>query len=139
MADFLDKIMGNVDKYITAAGIVAGEFAEAAKIKADMYSIKRKRDQALMEIGEAVYRMYLKGSFDMNKITEKCKYVANLNGEIREIENEAKNARKSSKKHGSKKHRKHYKEPQQEQQDMELQNSPAEGDNSNQIDTNRQL
>lgn len=111
MADMLDKIMGGVDKYIVAAGIVAGEFAETARIKADIYSIKKKRDQALLEIGEAVYRMYLKDSFDMNRVADKCRYVSNLDGEMKEREHEAKDVHKSSGKHRSKRHRKHYKEP----------------------------
>jgi hypothetical protein len=126
MTELLDKIMGSVDKYITAAGVVAGEFAETAKIKADMYGIKKKRDQTFIEIGEAVYKMYLKGSFDMNRVSEKCKHASRLDEQMKEKEHEAKDVHRSSKNHHRKKHRKHYKEPEKEQQNMEQENAKQE-------------
>lgn len=77
-----------VGTYFAALGVKSGELFDTAKIKLEILSLKKRRQEAILHIGSSVYKMFLHDKFDQKKITEKCKNVVELNAEIEKKEKE---------------------------------------------------
>lgn len=103
----MDIVADNMDKYLTNIGIKTCEIADTTKVKLEMHSLKKKRDETLISIGKMVYKMCLKDKFDEKKIAEKCSIITELDEQIKGKEYEldeicefAKRAYKKTRKHG---------------------------------------
>ena len=75
-----------VGTYFAALGVKSGELFDTAKIKLEIVSLKKRRQEAILHIGNSVYKMFLHDKFDQKKITERCKCVVELNKEIEKKE-----------------------------------------------------
>lgn len=73
----------DVGTYFAALGVKSGELFDIAKVKIEIYSLKKEKEDILCNIGGKVYRMYLDKKFDEKRISEKCKSVAELDKEIK--------------------------------------------------------
>jgi hypothetical protein len=81
-------VKGDIGKYIKAIGIKSGELLDTAKIKLEIGSLKRQRDDEFKRIGSIMYKMYLKDKFDDKRISEICKAITKIEEEIKDKEKE---------------------------------------------------
>lgn len=73
----------DVGKYLKAIGIKSGEFLDAAKIRFELHSLKRDKEDILFNIGCMVYSMFLKNKTDTKRVEEDCRKIAALDRKIR--------------------------------------------------------
>lgn len=85
MADLLDKVKHGVDRGILTISVKSREMFDTVKVKNRIGDIKRKRRNALEDLGNSVYRMFRNNkSFDQDRVQEKCETIAGLDGQIEE-------------------------------------------------------
>ena len=116
MADFFDKVKGDMDKYFEAIGLKAGELADTARIRMEIHYLNKEKEKELISLGSAVYKMYLKNKFDEKKIIEKCTPIDDLEEEIRITRYEMKDINK----YGKKSHRKHRRKKKRKNKEKEV-------------------
>lgn len=88
MADFFDKLKQGVGKGVTTVSVKSKEMLEASKLKSLVADIQRQKKVALEELGNIVYTMHLKGSFDEERLRTKSAGIVALDEQIKQKENE---------------------------------------------------
>lgn len=89
MADFFDKIKQGVGKGITTVSVKSKEVFETTKLKGQIGTLQGQKREALEELGNIVYNLFLKGGFDEERINKgKCEAIAGLDRQIKEKEEE---------------------------------------------------
>lgn len=88
MADFFDKIKQNVGKGIVTVSVKSKETIETTKGKGHIKILQEQKKSALEELGNIVYTMFLKDSFDMERIKEKCEKINGFDSQIKNKEEE---------------------------------------------------
>lgn len=78
----------DISTYFAAFGIKSSEIIDVAKIKMDIHSLNKKKDDELLHIGNMVYKMYLQNKFDEKKISDKCSSIVEIDKRIAGKENE---------------------------------------------------
>jgi hypothetical protein len=87
MADLFDKVKQGVDKGILIVSVRSKEAFDTVKLKSQIGDLRRRRRNALEDLGNAVYEMFRSDkSFDEEKIGAKCEMIAGLDGQIRGYE-----------------------------------------------------
>jgi hypothetical protein len=76
------KLKFDLDNILTAIGIKSSEFVDSAKIKYEIHSLSRQRDQELRDIGASVYKMFLHKKFDQDRLFEKCGRIVDIDRQI---------------------------------------------------------
>lgn len=83
MVDFLDKLKQGVGKGVSTVSVKSKEVIETSKLKSQIADVQRLKKQALEELGNIVYTMHLKGSFDEERLRAKSAAIAALVDQIR--------------------------------------------------------
>jgi NADH pyrophosphatase NudC (nudix superfamily) len=88
MADFFDKVKQGIGKGITTVSVKSKEALETTKLKGQIVTLQERKKSALEELGNIVFTMFLKGSFDEERIKGKCEIIRGLDSQIKEKEDE---------------------------------------------------
>ncbi|WP_054874327.1 hypothetical protein [Oxobacter pfennigii] len=88
MADFFEKVMDEMDKYMKAMGHKTGKFAGDARVWLEVNSLKKERDEVLKDLGSLVYKMNRRSAFDEKRIIERCRKIDDLNLRIKAAKEE---------------------------------------------------
>ena len=89
MADFFDKMRYGVDRGILIVSVRSRELVNSVKIKNHLGELRRKKRNALEDLGSAVYGMFQNGrSFDEDKVGTQCELITELDRQIAEREEE---------------------------------------------------
>ena len=88
MADFFDKVKQGIGKGITTVSVKSKEAIENTKLKGQIGTLQEQKKSALEELGNIVYTMFLKGSFDEERFKGKCEAIAGIDRQIKEKEEE---------------------------------------------------
>jgi NADH pyrophosphatase NudC (nudix superfamily) len=90
MADIFDKLKQGVGKGVTTVSVKSKEMMEVSKLKSQTAEIQRQKKEALEELGNIVYSMHLKGSFDEERLRAKSAAIVTLDDQMRHKEKELK-------------------------------------------------
>lgn len=90
MADFFSKVKQGIGRGVATASVKSKEVLETTKIKSQIHGLEDQKKALLEELGNIVYTMSLKGSFDEERLKTKCAAVAALDGQIKQKEEELK-------------------------------------------------
>lgn len=90
MADFFDKVKQGVGKGLTTVSVKSKEMLETTKIKGQIGTLQEQKKDALEELGNIVYTMFLKGAFDEERIKGKCEVIVGLDSQTKDKEEELK-------------------------------------------------
>jgi len=88
MADFFDKVKQNINKGITTASVKSKEMLEVTRLNGQISTIQQQKNSAIEELGNIVYTMFLKNSFDEARQQEKCDSIQKLDNQIKKLEDE---------------------------------------------------
>jgi NADH pyrophosphatase NudC (nudix superfamily) len=88
MADFLDKVKQGFGKGVTTVSVKSKELLETSKLKSQIAEVQKQKKEALEELGNIVYTMFLKGAFDDERLQAKSMAIAALDEQIKAKENE---------------------------------------------------
>lgn len=88
MVDFLDKVKQRIDKGFSIVTIKSREVMEVAKKKNQINLLQNQQKNAVFELGEAVFQMYLQNGFNEEKVRTRCEIIALLGSQAREKETE---------------------------------------------------
>ncbi|MBU1182089.1 MAG: zinc ribbon domain-containing protein [Proteobacteria bacterium] len=86
MTDFFEKVKQGVGKGITTVSVKSKEVIETTKIKGQIGTLQEQKKSDLEELGNIVYTMFLKDSFDMERVKEKCETIRGLGSQIKDKE-----------------------------------------------------
>jgi len=90
MGDFFDKAKQSIGKGITKVSVKSKEMLETTKLKGQIGTLCERKKGALEELGNVVYIMFLKNTFDQERIKAKCEAIKVLDSQIKEKEEELK-------------------------------------------------
>jgi hypothetical protein len=88
VADFFDKVKQGLAKGATTVSVKSKEALETSKLKSQVADIQKQKREALEELGNVVYTMFLKGPFDEERLRAKSAAIAALDDQIKQKENE---------------------------------------------------
>lgn len=88
MADFLDKVKQGISKGVSTASVKSKELLEVTRLKSQINNIQKRRIDAIEELGNIVYTMYLKENIDELRIKDKALEIQKVDSQIRNWENE---------------------------------------------------
>ena len=89
MADFFDKVKYGVDRGFLTVSVKSRELFDTIKIKNHLGELRRKRRNALEDLGSSVYTMFQNGEgFDEEKVGTQCGMITELDIQIAEREAE---------------------------------------------------
>jgi NADH pyrophosphatase NudC (nudix superfamily) len=88
MADFFDKVKQGVGKGVATVSVRSKEVLEVSKLKSQIADLQKQKKEALEELGNIVYTMHLKGSFDEVRLRAKSGSVAALDEQVKQKETE---------------------------------------------------
>lgn len=83
MPKYFFKKKIDIDSLIKKAEVKTTEFADFLKIKIEIYSLKKHRDEMLFDLGKSLYKMYKKRNFDQKIIDNICKSVYEIEEQIK--------------------------------------------------------
>lgn len=87
--DFVTKVKTGLNKGLRVVNIRSREVLDTVKIKKKISSGKKKKRQALADVGESVYKMFVqRDQFNEERLREKCREVAKVDQEIKDLEDE---------------------------------------------------
>ncbi len=86
MVEFFDKLKQGVGKGVSTVSVKSKEVLETTKLKSQIADVQKQKKQALEELGNIVYAMHLKGSFDEERLRAKSAAITTLDDQIREKE-----------------------------------------------------
>src|SRR5512145_2082201 len=86
MAEFLDKIKENIGKGLATVTVASKDLIEASRLKAEIAGARRRRRDAIEELGSIVFAMASRDALDVERIREKCREVGGIDERIRELE-----------------------------------------------------
>ncbi len=86
MADFFDKLKQGVGKGVTTVSVKSKEMLEVSKAKSQIADIQKQKKEALEELGNIVYTMYLNAAFDEDRLRTKGAAIAALDQQIKHKE-----------------------------------------------------
>jgi len=72
MANFLDKVKQGLGKGVTTVSVKSKEMLETTKIKSQVGELEQRRRDALGELGNIAYTMFLKDAFAEERLKAKC-------------------------------------------------------------------
>jgi NADH pyrophosphatase NudC (nudix superfamily) len=88
VADFFERVKSGVSKGITTVSVKSKEAIESTKTKGQIGTLEGQKKSDLAELGNIVYTMFLKDSFDGQRIKEKCEAIRGLESQIKNKEEE---------------------------------------------------
>ena len=88
MPDFLDKVKQSVGKGVTTVSVKSKEMVETAKLKSQVGELEHRRKEALEELGNIAYTMFLKDTFAEERLKAKCAGIFELDNQIKEKQKE---------------------------------------------------
>jgi NADH pyrophosphatase NudC (nudix superfamily) len=83
MADFMDRVRQGFAKGVTTVSVKSKELLDTSKIKSQIADLEQRRKEALEELGNIAYTMYLAGTFVEERLKAKCAAISELDGQIR--------------------------------------------------------
>lgn len=87
--DFFTKVKSGLNKGLRVVNIRSREVLDTVKIKNRIGSQKKKKRNALTDVGESVYKMFVqRDQFNEDRIREKCREVAKIDQQIKDLEEE---------------------------------------------------
>lgn len=88
MADFFDKLRQGVEKGVTTVSVKSKEMIEVTKLNSQIAEILKQKKEALGELGNIVYTMYLKSAFDEERLRDKSAFISALDEQIKQKKSE---------------------------------------------------
>lgn len=88
MVDFFDKVKIGISKSVTTASVKSKEFLEVSKVKNQINELQKQRRDSMEELGNVVYTMFLRDSFDEIRIKEKVSSIIKIDNQIKSMESE---------------------------------------------------
>jgi|GEM_PF-4460063 len=85
---FFDKVKEGLEKGASTVSSKSKEMYDITKVKLEIDSLKRKKKDALSELGEAVYEMFMEDCFDQERLKEQCVAVTEAEKQVKEKEKE---------------------------------------------------
>lgn len=85
---FFDKVKQSLEQGVNTVSTKSKEMLDTAKVKLDLDAIKKKRKNALEDIGSAVCSMFANGNLDEAQLREKYQVVIGIDAQIKQKENE---------------------------------------------------
>lgn len=90
MADLWEGVKKNLSGISTSINAKSKEVVKASKVKKELDELQTKMNEVFPILGELTYTMYRGGSFEREKLEEKCGEIAALEEQIRSKEKELK-------------------------------------------------
>jgi len=88
VADFFDKVKQGIGRGVTTVSVRSKEVLETTQIKSQISALQERRSDALEELGNIVYTLFVKNQSDDERVRSRCKAIADLDRQIREKEEE---------------------------------------------------
>jgi NADH pyrophosphatase NudC (nudix superfamily) len=88
MAGFLEKIKEGIDKGVTTVTAKSKEVVETTQIRSQLRPLRKQKQDALRELGAAVYAMARRNEISEERIRDRCEGIGRLDDRIREKEEE---------------------------------------------------
>jgi NADH pyrophosphatase NudC (nudix superfamily) len=88
MPGFLEKIKEGIDKGVTTVTAKSKEVVEATQIRSQIRALRKQKQDALKELGAAIYAMARRNELSEERIRDRCEGVGRLDDRIREKEEE---------------------------------------------------
>jgi NADH pyrophosphatase NudC (nudix superfamily) len=88
MTDLMGKVRQGFAKSVTTVSVKSKELLEASKVKSQIADLEQRKKEALEELGNIAYAMYLSGTFVEERLKTKCAAISELDGQIRSRQSE---------------------------------------------------
>lgn len=93
MAEIFDKVKHGVEKGISSVSVKSKEVIESRKINKQIDSLQEEIKKAIAELGQTMYTMYAKNSFEQETFQQKCAAISGLHHQVKEKEEELRRLR----------------------------------------------
>jgi hypothetical protein len=88
MADFFNKVKQGLSQGVSTASVKSKEVLEIAKIKNQITVCVNQKRELVEELGNIVYVMYSKENINIDRISDKCAGIRDVDLRIQNFENE---------------------------------------------------
>ncbi|WP_028895469.1 zinc ribbon domain-containing protein [Syntrophorhabdus aromaticivorans] len=88
MTDIFDKVKQGITKGVATVSVKSKEMLDTTKLKSQIDTLGNKKKDALEELGNIVYTLYLKGTPDEERVKSRCDAIAALDNQMKEIKEE---------------------------------------------------
>jgi hypothetical protein len=88
MVDFIDKVRHGFAQGVSTVSVKSKELVDAAKIKSQIGDLERRRKEALEELGNIAYTMFLGGTFVEDRLRARSTAIQELDGQIQSKQKE---------------------------------------------------
>jgi len=88
MVELFDKVKQGIGKGVTTVSVKSKEMLETTRLKGEVEALQQRKRGSLEELGNIVYTMFLRDSFNDERIKEKCKAIHGLDDQIKEKQDE---------------------------------------------------
>ncbi len=82
MSEFLDKVKQGISKGVTTASVKSKELIDVTRLKNQISTLEKKKQDLIEELGGIVYAMFLKNNIDVNTIQEKGNFIKKIEGQM---------------------------------------------------------
>jgi hypothetical protein len=86
MSDFFDKVKHGISKGVTTASVKSKEFLDVTKLKNQISTLQNKKQDAIEELGNIVYTMFLKEFIDEDIIKDKGNTIIKIDDQIKTLQ-----------------------------------------------------
>jgi NADH pyrophosphatase NudC (nudix superfamily) len=83
MTDLMGKVRRGFAKGVTTVSVKSKEVIETSKVESQIADLEQRKKEALEELGNIAYAMYLSGAFIEERLRTKCAAISELDGQIR--------------------------------------------------------
>lgn len=87
MADFFDKVKKGLNKGTTVIGVKSSTMIETNKIKSEISSLKKEKNEIFTAIGEQIYKMRKEGNVDLDSVYSTLDRIFEIDNTMVEREN----------------------------------------------------
>lgn len=88
VGNFFEKVKQGIGKGVTTVSVRSKEVFETTQIKSQISELQKRKGEALEELGNIVYTLFLKNEFNEERVRHRCAGIADLDRQIREKEEE---------------------------------------------------
>ncbi|HNQ64843.1 MAG TPA: zinc-ribbon domain-containing protein [Smithella sp.] len=88
MSELFEKVKLGISKSVAKASVKSKEFLDVTKLKNQISSLQNKKQDALEELGNIAYAMFLKNNIDTDIIKNKGNEISKIDEQIKNLQNE---------------------------------------------------
>jgi NADH pyrophosphatase NudC (nudix superfamily) len=88
MAEIFDKVKQGIGKGVTTVSVKSKEMIETTRLKGEIDALQQRKKGSLEELGNIIYTMFLHGSFEEQRLREKCEAIGDLDNLIKDKQEE---------------------------------------------------